>query len=162
MKVIHQTCLVAIATVEAQGPIRIGASASKAGAYAALGQNQLRGYELCVKHTNERGGILGRRLELVVDDDQSQAASAVRIYEQLITQEKVDLVLGPFGSPMTAPVAEVTEKYRIPMVAPTLGTTSVVTLNQDMLDAISKDLADDGVLKKANVPPSPNESLLGG
>lgn len=43
-----------------------------------------------------------------------------------------------------------------------VGTTSVVTLNQDTLDAISKDLADDGVLKKANVPPSPNESLLGG
>jgi len=43
-----------------------------------------------------------------------------------------------------------------------VGTTSVVTLNQETLDAITKDLADDGVLKKANVPPSPNESLLGG
>ena len=43
-----------------------------------------------------------------------------------------------------------------------VGTTSVVTLNQETLDAISKDLADDGILKKANVPPSPNESLLGG
>jgi LCP family protein required for cell wall assembly len=43
-----------------------------------------------------------------------------------------------------------------------VGTLSVVTLNQDTLDAISKDLADDGILKKANVPPSPNESLLGG
>jgi anionic cell wall polymer biosynthesis LytR-Cps2A-Psr (LCP) family protein len=39
---------------------------------------------------------------------------------------------------------------------------SVVTLNQETLDAITKDLADDGILKKANVPPSPNESLLGG
>ena len=43
-----------------------------------------------------------------------------------------------------------------------VGTTSVVTLNQETLDTISKDLADDGILKKANVPPSPNESLLGG
>ena len=40
--------------VEAQKPIRIGVSASKTGTYAALGQNQLRGYELCVKHTNGR------------------------------------------------------------------------------------------------------------
>jgi branched-chain amino acid transport system substrate-binding protein len=120
------TALAAPRAAGAQPPIRIGASASKTGAYAALGQNQLRGYELCVKHTNESGGILGRRLEFVVDDDQSQAASAVRIYERLITQDKVDLVLGPYGSPMTAPVAEVTRKYRIPMVAPTLGTTSVV------------------------------------
>jgi LCP family protein required for cell wall assembly len=43
-----------------------------------------------------------------------------------------------------------------------VGTLSVVTLNQDTLGAISKDLADDGVLRKANVPPSPIESLLGG
>ena len=43
-----------------------------------------------------------------------------------------------------------------------VGGLSVVTLNQASLDTISKDLADDGLLKKANVPPSPNEALLGG
>jgi hypothetical protein len=43
-----------------------------------------------------------------------------------------------------------------------VGSASVVTLNQDTLDTISKDLADDGLLKKANLPPSPNEPLLGG
>jgi branched-chain amino acid transport system substrate-binding protein len=118
--------LALVPIVEAQAPIRIGASASKTGTYAALGQNQLRGYELCVQHANEKGGLLGRKLELVVEDDQSQAATAVRIYERLIAQEKVDLVLGPYGSPMTAPVADVTKRYKIPMVAPTLGTTSVV------------------------------------
>jgi len=113
------------AVAEAQPPIRIGTSASKTGAYAALGQNQLRGYQLCVKHANEKGGVLGRKLELVVEDDQSQAATAIRIYERLITQDKVDLVLGPYGSPMTVPVINLTEKYRMPMVAPTLGTTSI-------------------------------------
>jgi len=111
--------------VEAQPPIRIGASASKTGTYAALGQNQLRGYQLCVKHTNEKGGVLGRKLELVVEDDQSQSATAIRIYERLITQEKVDLVLGPYGSPMTEPMTYLTEKYRMPMVAATVGTTSI-------------------------------------
>jgi branched-chain amino acid transport system substrate-binding protein len=115
-----------VSIVEAQPPIRIGASASKTGTYAALGQNQLRGYELCAKHTNDKGGVLGRRLELVVEDDRSQPATAVRIYERLIAQEKVDLVLGPYGSPMTAPVSEATRRYRMPMVAPTLGTTSIV------------------------------------
>jgi len=110
---------------EAQPPIRIGASASKTGTYAALGQNQLRGYQLCVKHTNEKGGLLGRKLEFVVEDDQSQPATAIRIYDRLITQEKVDLVLGPYGSPLTVPVINLTEKYRMPMVAPTIGTSSV-------------------------------------
>lgn len=87
--------LVSGSVAEAQRPIRIGASASKTGTFAAVGQNQLRGYELCVKHTNDKGGVLGRRLELVVEDDQSQGATARDIYERLITQGKVDLVLGP-------------------------------------------------------------------
>jgi hypothetical protein len=98
-----------VAVAEAQTPIRIGASASKTGAYAALSQKQVRGYQLCIKHTNEKGGVLGRKLELVVEDDQSQAATVIRIYERLITEETVDLVLGPYGSPMAELVANVTE-----------------------------------------------------
>ena len=43
---------------EAQPPIRIGGSLSQTGSFAALGQNQLRGYQLCVKHMNEKGGVL--------------------------------------------------------------------------------------------------------
>ncbi len=110
---------------EAQPPIRIGASASRTGTYAALGQNQLRGYQLCVKHTNEKGGVLGRKLELVVEDDQSQAATAIAIYERLITREKVDLVLGPYGTPMTEPVADLPDKYKMPMISPTAASTSI-------------------------------------
>ena len=86
--------------------IRIGASLSQTGVYAALGQNQLRGYQLCVKHTNEKGGLLGRTLRLVVYDDHSEPATAVRLYQKLITQDKVDLVLGPYGSPITEAVAD--------------------------------------------------------
>jgi branched-chain amino acid transport system substrate-binding protein len=108
-----------------QAPIRIGALLSLTGAYAALGQNQLRGYQLCVKHTNERGGVLGRRLEVLVEDDRSEAAAAVRIYEKLIAQDRVDLVLGPYGSPISEAVAGVSEKYRMPMVAPVAATTSI-------------------------------------
>jgi branched-chain amino acid transport system substrate-binding protein len=83
-----------------------------------------RGYPLCVKHTNEKGGVLGRRLELVLEDDQSQPATAARVYEKLITQDKVDLVLGPYGSPMTEPVIDVTEKHRMPLVAAGTATRS--------------------------------------
>ena len=84
---------------EAQAPIRIGASLSQTGAFAALGQDQLRGYQLCVKQVNDKGGVLGRKLELVLYDDGSDSATAVRLYEKLITQDKVDLVLGPGGVP---------------------------------------------------------------
>jgi branched-chain amino acid transport system substrate-binding protein len=89
---------------------------STTGSFAALGQNQLRGYQLCLKHANEKGGVLGRKLELVVEDDQSQAPTAVKIYEKLITQDKVNAILGPYGSPITEAVADVSEKYSMPMV----------------------------------------------
>jgi anionic cell wall polymer biosynthesis LytR-Cps2A-Psr (LCP) family protein len=62
----------------------------------------------------------------------------------------------------TAINANKVENVVLPGGAGMVGSLSVVTLNQESLDAISKDLADDGLLKKANVPPSPNESLLGG
>jgi branched-chain amino acid transport system substrate-binding protein len=110
---------------QAQQPIRIGASLSQTGSFASLGQNQLRGYQLCVKHANEKGGVLGRKLELIVEDDQSQAPVAVRIYEKLITQDKVDAILGPYSSPITEAVADVSEKHRVPMVAPNAATTSI-------------------------------------
>jgi branched-chain amino acid transport system substrate-binding protein len=109
-------CLGSGSVVEAQKPIRIGASLSQTGAYAALGQNQQRGYQLCVKHTNEKGGVLGRKLELVVYDDWSDPATAVRLYEKLVTQDTVDLLLGPYGSPITDAVADVAEKYKQPLV----------------------------------------------
>jgi branched-chain amino acid transport system substrate-binding protein len=113
------------AVAEAQPSIRIGTSVSQTGAYALLGQNQLRGYQLCVKHTNDKGGVLGRRLELVTEDDRSEPATAARIYEKLITQNKVDAVLGPYSSPVTEAVADVTEKHRMAMVAPGAATTSI-------------------------------------
>jgi branched-chain amino acid transport system substrate-binding protein len=110
---------------EAQSPIRIGASLAQTGVYAALGQNLLRGYQLCVRHVNDKGGVLGRKLELVLYDDGSDPATAIRLYEKLITQDKVDLVLGPFSSPIVEAVADVIEKHRMPMVAPSAATTSI-------------------------------------
>jgi branched-chain amino acid transport system substrate-binding protein len=100
-----------VANVEAQQPIRIGASLSQTGAFSALGQNRLRGYQLCVKHTNEKGGVLRRKLELVVEDDR--------------TQDRVDAILGPYSSPITEAVADVSEKHRMPMVAPGATATSI-------------------------------------
>lgn len=109
---------------QAQQPIRIGVSASMSGSNELLSQNRFRGYQLCVKRANEKGGVLGRRLELIVEDDKSDVATAVKNYESLITEKRVDAVLGPYGSGHTDAVADVTEKHRKPLVAP-VGTTSI-------------------------------------
>jgi branched-chain amino acid transport system substrate-binding protein len=109
----------------AQAPIKIGASLSLTGSYSALGQNQHRGYQLCAKHVNEKGGVLGRKVEFVLYDDKSEAATGVRLYERLITEDKVDVIMGPYSSAITEAVANVNEKYKMPMVAPMASTTSI-------------------------------------
>jgi branched-chain amino acid transport system substrate-binding protein len=109
----------------AQGPIKIGASLSLTGTYAKLGKNQHEGYQLCQKDLNAHGGLLGRKIEFVVYDDQSMPATAVRLYEKLITEDKVDGVMGPYSSPVTEAVANVTEKYKKVMVSPLAATTSI-------------------------------------
>jgi branched-chain amino acid transport system substrate-binding protein len=109
----------------AQSPIRIGASLSLTGTYAKLGKNQHEGYQLCIKELNAKGGLLGRKVDLVVYDDQSMPPTAVRLYEKLITEDKVDAVMGPYSSPVSEAAANVTEKYKKVMVAPLAATTSI-------------------------------------
>ena len=109
----------------AQGPIRIGASLSLTGTYAKLGKNQHEGYQLCEKDLNAKGGLLGRKVQFVVYDDQSMPATAVRLYEKLITEDKVDAIMGPYSSPVTEAAVNVTEKYKKVMVAPLAATTSI-------------------------------------
>src|SRR5262249_59356372 len=114
--------LVTAGAVDAQGPIRIGASLSLTGTYAKLGKYQHEGYQLCQKDLNAQGGVLGRKIEFVVYDDQSTPATGVRLYERLLTEDKVDVVMGPYSSPVTEAVANVTEKYNKVMVAPLAAT----------------------------------------
>ena len=108
----------------AQAPIRIGASLSMTGSYAEPGNFQREGYGLCAKDLAARGGLLGRPVQFVLYDDQSQPATAVRLYERLITEDRVDAVMGPYSSPVTEAVANVAEKYQKVMVAPVAATTS--------------------------------------
>ena len=94
----------------AQQPIRIGASLSVSGSYAKPGKYQQEGYLLCAKELNGQGGLLGRKVEFVFYDDKSEPTTANRLYEKLITEDKVDAVMGPYSSPITEAVANVSEK----------------------------------------------------
>jgi branched-chain amino acid transport system substrate-binding protein len=111
--------------MQAQQPIRIGASIAITGGDAIQGGYVREGYLLCQKHVNERGGVLGRPIEFLIHDDGSDAKTAVSLYEQLITEDKADAVLGPYSSPITDAVADVTEKHRKLMVAPAAATTAI-------------------------------------
>lgn len=109
----------------AQSPIRIGMSVSLTGTYSALGQNVHRGAQLCIKKTNEQGGLLGRKLELIVEDDGSKPDKAISVYEKLLGSKSVDLVLSPYSSSITNAVGDVAEKYKYPMIGCCASTASV-------------------------------------
>lgn len=109
----------------AQEPIRIGATMSKTGAYATQGIPALNGYKLCQTHINEQGGILGREIEFLIYNDNSDTDTAIAHYEKLITEDLVDAVMGPYGSTLTEAVAPVTEKYRMVLISPLAATSSI-------------------------------------
>jgi hypothetical protein len=88
----------------AQQPVRIGASMALTGKYALQGGYGRDGYQLCQKHLNAQGGVLGRPVEFVICDDASEEKTAVGVYEKLITEDGVDAVIGPYSSPITLPV----------------------------------------------------------
>ncbi|HEV8437966.1 MAG TPA: amino acid ABC transporter substrate-binding protein [Methylomirabilota bacterium] len=110
---------------QTQAPIRIGASLSLTGTYAKPGTYQKEGYDVCADEVNAKGGLLGRKIEFVLYDDQSNPATGVKLYEKLISEDKVDAVMGPYSSPITEAVANVTEKYKKVMVSPLAATTSI-------------------------------------
>src|SRR3990172_1372935 len=109
----------------AQGakPVKIGFSIAKTGIFAAAAPSQLNAYELWREQVNARGGLdLGkekRPVEFVMYDDQSNPAQAAKIYEKLVTDDKVELLLAPWGTPMHVAVAPVLERLRFPMVGNT-------------------------------------------
>ena len=84
---------------QADKPLRIGFSMARTGMLANATPSQLNTYELWKEQVNARGGMsvggTRRKVEFVTYDDQSKPDQAVRIYEKLITDDKVDLLLAP-------------------------------------------------------------------
>lgn len=106
-------------------PVRIGYTLSATGPYSVgAGITQGPNYTLWQEQVNAKGGLLvkgeGRRpIELISIDDRSEIETAVRFYEKLMGDDKVDLVLPPWGTAMNFAVAPVATKYGYPLLGPT-------------------------------------------
>jgi len=101
----------AMTEAPASAPIKVGASLPLTGDFSDPGTAAQKGYEVWVDMVNKAGGLLGRQVEFVVYDNASNPDTAVADYEKLITQDKVDLVVGPFSSKLVIPTSEVAAKY---------------------------------------------------
>ena len=97
--------------------IEVGTSVALSGKYARTGQEQLQGFQMWVEEVNARGGLLGRKVHLVHYDDESKPETGAKLYEKLITDDKVDLLIGPYSSDVTMAASTVAEKYNFPMVS---------------------------------------------
>lgn len=87
----------------AADPVTIGFSMSLTGGFASAGKPALVAMQLWEEDINKKGGLLGRPVKLVFYDDQSNPANVPGIYTKLLDVDKVDLVVGPYGTVMTAP-----------------------------------------------------------
>jgi branched-chain amino acid transport system substrate-binding protein len=102
-------------------PITIGISLPLTGDFSQPGGEAKRGYEVWSELTNENGGLLGRQVGLNILDDASDQNTVVSDYNRLISQDKVDLLLGTFSSLLNLPASAVAEKNKMVYVEPAGG-----------------------------------------
>jgi branched-chain amino acid transport system substrate-binding protein len=152
-------------------PVRIGYTLSATGPYAVgAGITQAPNYLLWQEQVNAQGGLAvkgeGRRpIEFVSIDDRSEIETAVRFYEKLATDDKVDLMLPPWGSGMNFAIAPVATKHGYPLIGPTAISAKFRELalpyfyimlvqpepQMQAVAAMLKDLRDQGKVKKVAV-----------
>ena len=124
-------CLAAFAAFAAQAqapsgqPIRIGSTLALTGPLSATAQVHKIVGDLYVEQLNQRGGLLGRPVEWVVKDDQSKPDLARTLYEQLITSDKVDLLMGPYATGAILSAMGVAQRYNKVLVHHTFGIPSL-------------------------------------
>jgi branched-chain amino acid transport system substrate-binding protein len=94
----------AISVHAQQGPIKVGIGISQTGTLGGGGKAALLGLQMWVEDVNKKGGLLGRKVELIAYDDQSNPATTPGIYSKLLDIDKVDILVAPYGTVPTAPI----------------------------------------------------------
>lgn len=99
-------------------PIVFGASLPLTGGFSVNGQKHKEGYELCVDLLNQSGGVLGRPVEIIINDDRSDTETALTMAERLINVDDVDMLFATFSSRLSFPASAIAQQngmvYPIP------------------------------------------------
>ena len=111
-----------------QNPITIGISISTSGGFQSDGAATEQGYELWRDAVNSSGGILGRPVQLVILNDDSDPVTVAKNYTTLITKDHVDLIMGPFSSLLVKGMMPVAAKYNYALLEGSGGAPSVFLL----------------------------------
>jgi branched-chain amino acid transport system substrate-binding protein len=106
---------------QSTAPITIGVSLSFSGDFSSDGNFLKQGYDLWAQDINGKGGLLGHPVRMQYVDDASSTQQVVTNYQNLITQDKVDLVFGGFSSKLTIPASTVVDRYNYAFPEPAGG-----------------------------------------
>src|SRR5580700_6088479 len=104
--------LITLNIAKAADPIRVGMSMALTGAVAPIGKQVLTALQIWRDDVNAKGGLLGRQVELVYYDDQSNPNNVPQLFTKLIEVDKVDLFIGPYATNMVAPAIPVLMQYK--------------------------------------------------
>src|SRR5437762_10118846 len=125
------------ATAGAQEPIKIGVTQPLTGAFAASGNYVAQGAKLAEEHINAAGGVLGRKIQLVIEDNKSNPTEAVATAEKLIAKDKVPVMMGAWSSTLTLAVMPKLMEYEVPMLVETSSSGKITTSGNPYIFRIS-------------------------
>jgi len=98
--------------------IKVGEYASLTGSEATFGQSSHHGTQLAIDELNAAGGVLGKKIELVTEDNQSQAGQSATVVRKLISSDGVVAILGEVASSRSLEAAPICQENKIPMISP--------------------------------------------
>ena len=131
------TLMAATVFVEAQAPIKLGVIQPLSGPVAASGNYVRMGAEIARDWLNAKGGINGRKVELVIENNKSDPKEAASAAEKLIVRDKVPAIMGAWGSSMTLAAMPKLEEYGVPMVVETSSAATITKRGNPWIFRIS-------------------------
>src|SRR6059036_4101342 len=129
--------VIGLDVARAQAPVRIGVIEPLSGPVAASGNYIRMGAEIARDWLNAKGGVLGRKIELVIEDNKSDPKEAASAAEKLIVRDKVPAIMGAWGSSMTLAAMPKLEEYGVPMVVETSSAASITKRGNPWIFRIS-------------------------
>jgi len=110
---------ITVTSAAAQETIKIGVNEPLTGAFAASGNYVTNGAKIATDEINAKGGVLGKKIQLVIDDNKSNPTEAASVAEKLIARDKVPVIMGAWGSSLTLAVMPKLMEYKVPMLVET-------------------------------------------
>lgn len=128
--------------------IKIGAILPLTGDFSSHGEDAKKGIDLALDEVNNKGGIGGKKVIVVYEDDKMQASSGVSAFEKLTTIDKVSVVLGGVGSSVALAIAPIAEKKKVVLLSPTASNPKLTYAGNYIFRIWPSDIYEGGVMSE--------------